>query len=103
PPPVEMNDDAFTREFASGPRAWTRLQGESYSQLGFICGQSGRVGLAVEHSRAALAHDSSLVPAWLNLASGLVALGDQAAADSVYTEAVKRFGRDRIASFLPDP
>ena len=101
PPPVEMNDDAFTSEFATGPRAWKRQQGNSHFQLGFLYGQSGRVGLSVNQSREAIACDSSLIAAWINLASGLVALGERSAADSVYAAAVKRFGKARIDTYLP--
>lgn len=100
PPPVEMNDDAFTREFATGPRAWNRQRADSHNQLGFLYGQSGRAGLSVSQSRLALSCDSTLIAAWINLASGLVALGERAAADSVFTEAVARFGHDRLAPYL---
>jgi tetratricopeptide (TPR) repeat protein len=100
PPPVEMNDDAFTQEFATGPVAWERQRGESHYQLGYLYGRTGRAGLAVSQSRAAIACDSNLIPAWINLASGLVALNQRTAADSVFTEALTRFGRERLAPFL---
>lgn len=101
PPPVEMNDDAFTREFATGPEAWEKATAGSYYQLGYLQGLRGRFGQALEYTSEAIRRDSSLVAAWLNLASAYRAIGRPNAADSVIQSALDRFGADELNRHLP--
>lgn len=101
PPPIEMNDDMFTHEFATGPAAWYREQGNSYYQLGYLAGIEGRFGEALALTETAVRRDSSLIPAWINLANAYRATGQPAAADSVLQRAFDRFGADELRQHLP--
>lgn len=91
PPAVETDDAAFEPDFENSPAKWRQEKAESHYQLGFIAGVSQEFAEAVSQSRRAIAMDSTLVAAWINLWGGLMSTGKIAEADSIQGEILRRF------------
>lgn len=103
PPPVEMDDEAWEPEYNNSPWRWRRAKAQSYYQLGYLAGVSGRVGVALNYTEEAIARDSSLVQAWLNLINGYRSVGQTQKSDSVLQLAIDRFGEATLRQYLPPP
>ena len=91
PPPIETDDYAFLPDFRHSRENMHRQYARAAYQLGFIAGVNGRFDEAIARSQQAIAYDSSLADAWVNLISGYLATGRRASADSTLTAAVRRF------------
>lgn len=101
PPPFEMDDTAFDRDFRNRPAHWRGARSESHLQLSFIAGLRGDMHTVIEHCRAAISLDSTRIGAYINLSGALYRSGDAAAGDSVMSEAERRFGVDALRRLLP--
>lgn len=90
-PAIEMDDYAFERDFPDSPERFTRRIARLYALLGYVYGMQKNYDGAVRACRAAIERDSTIVDAYVNLASGLWSRGDVAQADSILTVATTRF------------
>ncbi len=99
-PPIETDDAAFSPTHIYSDSALNQQRGLAAYQLSYLYGIQGEKNPSIQFSRRAIEIDSSLVPAWVNLVSGL--LTEPASpheADSVLTLAERRFpGDDRVAA-----
>ena len=96
PPPIETDDGAFDRNF---PNHFLRRRHETartHYHLGLLAGLSGKYHLAISHNRQAIAADSSLVEAYVNLAGGYRYTGQTESADSVISIAAQRFPTNEL-------
>lgn len=100
PPPIEMDDTAFDREFRNSRENWRRARAESAFQRGYLAGLRGDLQAVIEYSQKAITLDSTKAEAYINLAGGYYRSGRQSAADSVMTDAERRFGRDALNRFM---
>jgi tetratricopeptide (TPR) repeat protein len=91
PPPIETDDLAFAPNFPHSKAAVLRAKAHLYHQLGYLAGLNGRYDEAVSNCRQAIEGDSLLADAYVNLALGYLSLGQRASADSVLTDATRRF------------
>jgi tetratricopeptide (TPR) repeat protein len=94
PPPIETDNTAFDADFRNSPENFAKEKAKTYYQLGYLNGVQGYFADAVKYSRDAIALDSNLVEAYINLTSGLASLGETARADSVLAVAKRRFPDD---------
>jgi len=91
PPPIEINDDAFSPNFPDIKQAWYREKARTHYQLGFIYGTEGNISESILQSQKALAIDSNLMEAYINLANGFNAAGRFSEADSIMSIYRNRF------------
>lgn len=91
PPPVETDDNMFSRNFRTSFGNWEKAKGTTCFQLGYIYGRQARYSEAIDFSQRAILKDSSLADAYINLASGYLSIGQPAKADSVLRGAARRF------------
>jgi Flp pilus assembly protein TadD len=91
PPAIETDDDAFGPEFTHGRADFERRRGTSFHLLGYACVYARRLDEGVEYCRRAIAADSTLVPAYLNLSTAYWLQGKSKDADSLLTETTRRF------------
>lgn len=91
PPPIEINDDAFNPDYPTVRQNWNKYKAWAHYLLGYIYGREGNFVESVRESQNAIALDSSLVAAYVNLITGLNAAGEFAKADSVKGLAQIRF------------
>ncbi|UCC43042.1 MAG: glycosyltransferase family 39 protein [Candidatus Zixiibacteriota bacterium] len=89
--PIEMDDYAFGALFEEKRAEFVREKAKAYHLLGYLAANKDAFGAAVEYSARAVALDSNMVEAYVNLASGLLSLGHMARSDSVINEALRRF------------
>ncbi len=94
PPAIETDDAAFDRDFIDSPERFNLRKSTIYYLAGYVYGRTGRFEDAVRCSREALARDSNLVEAYVNLVSGYFSLGRPTEADSTLTQALTRFPRN---------
>ncbi|MDH4035181.1 MAG: hypothetical protein OEV80_15425, partial [candidate division Zixibacteria bacterium] len=90
-PPIETDDGAFDRDFPNHYLRRLKEKAISHYHLGLLAGLSGRYYLAISHNSQAIAADSGLIEAYLNLAGGHRLLGQFEIADSILTVANRRF------------
>ncbi len=94
PPPVETDDLAFDEAYPYTPVRLRKLRAQTHYELGFVLGQTGRFEESISESRQAIALDSSLSAAYVNLFSGFVSTGQLRSADSVLSRASALFPND---------
>lgn len=95
-PPIETDDGAFDRNF---PNHYLRRQHErarTHYHLGLLAGLAGKHHLAVSYNRQAIAADSSLAEAYVNLASAYRLTGQTAEADSVLVSVARLFPSNEL-------
>ena len=90
-PPVEIDDEAFRYVWRYHPDNMRHQRARAAYQLGFVAGRSGDPEAALEYSRQAIGLDSTLAEAYVNLVTAHLAVGQIARADSVLTDALRRF------------
>ena len=96
PPPIETDDGAFDRDF---PNHYTRRQNQkarTYYHLGLLAGLTGRYHQAISYNSQAIAADSGLVEAYLNLANGHRLIGQLETSDSILTIANHLFPENKL-------
>lgn len=89
--PVEMDDNAFlysTEAYDAGQR---RLKAKAFYELGYIYGVQNLLTESIEMSRQAIALDSNLAEAYINLTSGLLLSGQVPSAKATLETARRRF------------
>ena len=90
PASIETDDEAFGYSTAFELTAKTRAR--AAYQLGYIYGRQGQLNRSIEMSRRAIALDSTLAEAYINLYNGLMLQNrDIAGAHSIIKEAFRRF------------
>lgn len=94
PPPVETDDLAFDEAYPYTPVRLRRLRAQTHYELGFVLGQTGRFEESITESRQAIALDSLLSAAYVNLFSGFVSTGQLRSADSILSRATALFPND---------
>jgi len=100
PPPIEMDDAAFDPDFANHPARLAHRQGLILYQMGFLSGLTGDVSGAVTYSSRAIAADSGIVGAYINLAGGLAAQSRLDEAERIVRLARQRFPDDSLIQSL---
>ncbi len=95
--PVENSDWAFTRNSSERKQ---RLEASAMIryQLGYLAGLGGKYDSAVTYSSEAIALDSTLSAAYVNLTLGYLSLGQIDSARAVYQASIKQFSSDAPAS-----
>ncbi len=91
PPPIETDDEAFEAKFKNSIPNWTRQKALAYYQLGFMSGVDGDYSSAILNSERAIALDSNLVEAYVNLISGYYSQGELVRARDLLAQALLRF------------
>ena len=99
-PPIETDDAAFEPHFRHSRAAWNKELAKAHHQLGYLYGLDGEFAQAVRLSERAIAFDSTLVGAWINLASALAQSGEPGRADSVMKVIRQRFENDPLVRQL---
>ncbi len=100
PPSIETDDAAFERYHVNSTENWNKQLANIHFQLGFLAGLAGRYTESIEQSKMAIAKDSLLRDAYINLISGYISTGQTSRADSVLQTARIRFPRDiRLQQF----
>lgn len=94
PPPIEMDDNAFDREFVHTPQRFAQHKGKTYTLLGFVKGLEGDFDRSVLISRKAIELDSTAADPYVNLVSGFLSRGESREADSLLREITARFPND---------
>jgi 4-amino-4-deoxy-L-arabinose transferase-like glycosyltransferase len=94
PPAIETDDAAFGPEFTHGRADFERLRGTSFHLLGYAYVSQKRLVEGVDYCRRAIAADSTLASAYFNLSSAYWLEGKSNIAESVLTEATRRFPDD---------
>ncbi|MBD3401559.1 tetratricopeptide repeat protein [candidate division GN15 bacterium] len=100
PPPIEMDDAAFDRNFPNSPERWRAERAHSYFQLGFLAGLDNRWEDAVRFNIRAITLDAASLEPHLNLVAALQHVGRPQKADSVLQVTRQRFGDDAISRVL---
>jgi len=103
PPPIETDDQAFSPGFRHGAAVYERSKARAFYLLGYCHGQYGRIAESIEGSRAAIAADSTMVEAYVNLRSGFLTQGRLLEADSVLAEAARLFPNNQLIQTLKTP
>ena len=70
PPPIETDDASFNQNSPNRLPLWNKQRAKSYYHLGYIYGISGKFTNAIIVSKKAIAIDSTLADAYINLISG---------------------------------
>ena len=91
PPPIETDDEAFERNFKNSLFNWTHQKAYSYYQLGYLNGLKGLYDKSITYSKKAIALDSNLVEAYINLISGYNSSGQKEKAKIIFNTAIKKF------------
>jgi len=91
PPPIETDDEAFSRTFRNAEDRLDQQKAGAAFQLGFLLGRNGRFEESIRYSRLAIELDPNLAEAWVNLITGYISAGQPDRADSSLTEALARF------------
>ncbi len=89
--PVEIDDNAFLYSTESYDAGQKRLRAKVFYELGYIYGVQNRLPESVEMSRQAIALDSNLAEAYVNLTSGLLLTGQVSSAKATLETARRRF------------
>jgi tetratricopeptide (TPR) repeat protein len=100
PPPIETDDQAFGPGFRHNTADFGRLKARTYYLLGYCHAQMEQMGEATEYTRRAITADSTLIEAYVNLYSGYLTQGRLLEADSVLSEAEKRFPNNELIRTL---
>ena len=102
PPPIEMDDALFRRQFRNSPQLRRPQLALAHYQLGYLAGLGGRLEEAIARSHEAINLDPSLVEAYVNLVNGYLSSGRARLADSVMAHAVTKFPSNPVLRQLPN-
>lgn len=94
PPPIETDDEAFQHVSQNQPKLWEKEKSKVYYQWGYICGLTNRFEQAIKYSNKAIALDSSNTPAYVNLISGNLSIGEITKARALLQQALDKFPSD---------
>ena len=91
PPPIETDDLAFQRNFENSIIRWEKEKSKTYYLLGFIKGLHQAYGQSIEFSNKAIALDSSMAEAYVNLISAYLSTNQPDTALSILSYCKTRF------------
>ena len=94
PPAIETDDEAFGPNFTHLKSDFERLKANTYFSIGYCYSKLDRLAESVEYSRRAIAADSMMCPAYVNLRAGYLSQGRLVEADSVLSVEKQRFPDD---------
>ncbi len=100
PAPSETDDAAFSNIHKISGRDIISIRARAAYQLGYIYGLTGNYRNSVDFSNAALALDSNLVEAYVNLISGYLSLGNSEQAHRILTLADRKFPNNETIAIL---
>lgn len=99
PGSAEMDDNAFSH--ASKTSGGTiNIKSRASYQLGYLYGLMGDYNESIEYSNTAIALDSNLVEAYINLSSGYLSIGDINNARAIADLAFKKFPNNTTVGIL---
>lgn len=99
-PPVEMSDYLFTPVNPYAPDKLRAHRASICQLLAFVYGRTQQYSRAQQAARMAITYDPNRAEAYINLAAALGAQGLTEDADSVMSEAVRKFGEATIDSIM---
>ena len=91
PPNVETDDELFEQKYINSFKNIEKLKAKIYYQLGYLNGMKKDYFSGIKNSKKAIDLDSSIVEAYINLASCYFSIGNNRLADSIYIEIKNRF------------
>jgi 4-amino-4-deoxy-L-arabinose transferase-like glycosyltransferase len=100
PLPIETDDRMFTSGYRTAIAKEERQRARANMSLGAIYGRRGEYAQAATYSASAIAVDSNLSGAWVNLISAKVQLGLDTQAKELMQSAIVRFPNDPFISSL---
>ncbi len=100
PEPSETSDAAFSNINKLGGRDAASIRARAAYQLGFVFGKTGDFQESVTNSNLAIAIDSSLTEAYINLISGYLSLGEMQKARNVLNIADRKFPQNATINIL---
>lgn len=100
-PPVETDDKAFNYTRAKG-ESLDNLKARAAHQLGYIYGIQDQIAISIEMSNLAIALDSSLVEAYINLINAYLIAGETGKARDLIRHARLRFPDNNMIEILAD-
>jgi tetratricopeptide (TPR) repeat protein len=102
-PPIETDDLAFGPDFPHGQASMALERARTHHLLGYCLAQAGEFEKAVGFARRAIAADTLMVEAYVNLYAGYRSMGRLVEADSVLTDAARRFPNHPLIAQLLAP
>ena len=100
PKAIETNDDAFSH--ADYVHEISEVKAKSAYQLGYIYGVTNRLQESIEMSSRAIALDSSIVEAYINLVNGYMLKGESQKARAILDIALRHFPQDKFLNILKE-
>ncbi|MCX6827543.1 MAG: glycosyltransferase family 39 protein [candidate division Zixibacteria bacterium] len=97
---TESSDEAFS--YSTDNNSGERIKARAAYQLGYIYGINNQLDSSVEMSRMAIALDSNLIEAYINLAQGYFLQGEKEPADSIIATALKKFPKNELVKSLQE-
>jgi tetratricopeptide (TPR) repeat protein len=98
PSAIETDDNAFGYSTSYG--ADTGIKSRAAYQLGYLYGRQGKLEQSIEMSQKAIALDSNLAEAYINLINGLWLQNKKAEANPIVIEAYRRFPQNDLIRAL---
>jgi 4-amino-4-deoxy-L-arabinose transferase-like glycosyltransferase len=98
PSPIEVDDDAFGYDTPSATNL--KIKARAAYQLGYLFGLQKKLEKSIDMSGRAIALDSNLTEAYINLANGHLLQGQRLAARSIIAEAYRRFPQNEVIRAL---
>lgn len=100
PKAIETNDDAFSH--FDYVREISEIKARAAYQLGYIFGITNNLQESIEMSAEAIALDSSIVEAYINLVNGYMLKGDGQKAHAILDLALRRFPENKFLNILKE-
>jgi len=97
--PMETNDDAFSYSF-SGQNSDNAVKAQAAYQMGYIYGIRGNLEQSIAKSKLAIALDSNLADAYVNLINAYMLLGKQDDAQALLKKARQKFPDNKVLEML---
>lgn len=95
PPPVEIDDESFLHFSKHTPEQWSKQIAHALYQYGYINGIKGEFTEAIEHTNQAIAIDSTIPEAYVNLVSGYLSTNQQEKAMKILSLGLSRFPQNQ--------
>ncbi len=97
--PMETNDDAFSYSF-TGQNSGNAVRARAAYQMGYIYGIKGNLEQSISKSELAIALDSNLADAYINLINAYMLLGKQDRAATLLNIARQKFPNNKVLEML---
>lgn len=99
-PPLETDSRMSEPDYIDIFRGFAGQKARLHFQLGYLAGRAGELRESIEHSQQAIALDSTLTPAYVNLISGYVSLRELDKARATFELALSKFPSDPSLAHL---